>query len=105
VNEEIASLAYTWVKWQILTIWPITMENAFRRYLASQTIVYPQIIGTIVATVIHVILTYILVYKTDLGFLGAIIVIPITYWIMLVVIVLGYVVHYMYYKRLYQSSM
>jgi Na+-driven multidrug efflux pump len=102
VNPEIAHLAYAWVVWQALTIWPVTMEAALRRFLVAQSIVLPQMVATVVSVTWHVMATYWLV-RSELGFLGAIVVIPMTYWVMLIVMVIGYVAHYFYYKLKFES--
>lgn len=97
------------------------MANVFRRFLISQSIVFPQIFGMVIGmkkrnqlfyhvnmqikfnyflgAVIHLVLTYCLVNMTSLGFFGAIIVIPITTWIIFFTIVVSYIVYYMYMKR------
>lgn len=98
VNAEIANLAQQWVYWQMISIIPKNLSNAFQKFLFAQSIVAPQICSVAFASGAYALSAYLLMYKTSLGYLGAAIAVPITETALLIVMVLGYICYYFYHK-------
>jgi Na+-driven multidrug efflux pump len=105
VNAEIAYLAQQWVYWQMISIIPKNLSNAFQKFLFAQSIVIPQIVSVAFASGTYALAAYILMYRTHLGYIGAAIAVPITETTLLVAMVVVYIIYYFYYKWIKKKNL
>jgi MATE family multidrug resistance protein len=96
VNVEISYLAQQWVYWQMISIIPKNLSNAFQKFLFAQSIVIPQISSVVASSGVYALAAYLLMYHTELGFLGAAIAVPITEVAVLIFMVTVYFFYYLY---------
>ncbi|CAL5211743.1 unnamed protein product [Lathyrus oleraceus] len=83
-SSEIASAASLFVYGLIPQIFAYAMNFPIQKYLQAQSIVAPSAYISIATLFIHVILTYVAVYKIGLGLLGASLVLSFSWWIIVI---------------------
>ncbi|XP_061991490.1 protein DETOXIFICATION 16-like isoform X4 [Rosa rugosa] len=59
----------------------LAVQQCHSRFLQTQNNVVPMIATTGIATLVHLLLCWLLIYKTSLGYRGAAVAISISYWI------------------------
>ncbi|PIA36620.1 hypothetical protein AQUCO_03300074v1 [Aquilegia coerulea] len=91
-EPQVAKMAAIYLRHLIPGLFAFALLQCILRFLQTQTVVLPLVICSLVPLLIHVGLTYVLVYRTVLGFRGAPLSAAITLW--LSVIMLGIYVHY-----------
>ncbi|RCV39186.1 hypothetical protein SETIT_8G203400v2 [Setaria italica] len=60
------------------------------KFLQSQSLVYPLLLSSIATMVIHILLCYVMVFKTGFGYTGAALAVSISFWLNVAMLV-GYV--------------
>ncbi|KAI3703878.1 hypothetical protein L1987_74074 [Smallanthus sonchifolius] len=64
--------------------------NNILRFLQTQSIVYPLVLCSLIPLILHIGITYVLVYHTSLAFVGAAVAVSVSLWIA-VLMLAGYV--------------
>jgi hypothetical protein len=72
----------------IIGLWPALVNDAMKRYLQCQGIIWPMIASSITVLPIHTGVSYLLVFHTSLGFTGAALAIALSNWLLLGTLVL-----------------
>jgi MATE family multidrug resistance protein len=98
VEPEVARLSQLWVYCMIPGLWPVLINEGFKRYLLAQQIVLPLNLSVFVVSPLHLVYTYLLLHYSGLGYVGAAIATSITNWLWLVVSIIAYL-GYLRYKR------
>ncbi|KAM5553936.1 protein DETOXIFICATION 16 [Rosa sericea] len=80
-DPEIAAAAGTYARFLTPCIFAYAIQQCHSRFLQTQNNVVPMIVTTGSATLVHLLLCWLLVYKTSLGYRGAAVAISISYWI------------------------
>ena len=83
IEPEIVGLAVSFTRWYILALWPQIACWIVNKFLSMQNIVKPQTIVQGVAAPFNAALTYWMVYRTPLGFIGSPIAQAISSWLQL----------------------
>ncbi|PIA36623.1 hypothetical protein AQUCO_03300075v1 [Aquilegia coerulea] len=91
-EPHVAKMAAIYLRHLIPGLFAYAILQCILRFLQTLTVKLPLVICSVVPLVIHVGLTYALVYRTVLGFKGAALAAAITLWFS--VIMLGHYVHY-----------
>ncbi|WOH10280.1 hypothetical protein DCAR_0729747 [Daucus carota subsp. sativus] len=78
--------------WLIPNLFPYAILQLLNRFLLAQSLIYPMLLSSVAAFVFHVLISWMLVFKFDLGSAGAALGIGLSYW--LNVILLGIYVKY-----------
>ncbi|KAJ8510430.1 hypothetical protein OPV22_000864 [Ensete ventricosum] len=76
----IAAEAGVYARWMIPTIFAYGLLQCHVRFLQTQNIVFPMMLSTGVTALLHVLVCWLLVYKSGLGSKGAAVAISISYW-------------------------
>lgn len=79
-DPEIATEAGLYARWMIPTIFAYGLLQCHVRFLQTQNIVFPMMLSTGVTALSHVLVCWLLVYKSGLGSKGAAVAISISYW-------------------------
>ncbi|URD82247.1 MATE efflux family protein [Musa troglodytarum] len=79
-DPEIATEAGLYARWMIPTIFAYGLLQCHVRFLQTQNIVFPMMLSTGVTALLHVLVCWLLVYKSGLGSKGAAVAISISYW-------------------------
>ncbi|RWV96163.1 hypothetical protein GW17_00041150 [Ensete ventricosum] len=79
-DPEIAAEAGVYARWMIPTIFAYGLLQCHVRFLQTQNIVFPMMLSTGVTALLHVLVCWLLVYKSGLGSKGAAVAISISYW-------------------------
>ncbi|BFG14630.1 hypothetical protein CerSpe_009040 [Prunus speciosa] len=80
-DPEIAAAAGSYARFLIPCLFAYAVNQCHSRFLQSQNNVVPMIVSTGTATLLHLIVCWVLVYKTSLGYRGAAVANSISYWI------------------------
>ncbi|XP_050373346.1 protein DETOXIFICATION 16-like [Argentina anserina] len=80
-DPEISSAAGDYARLMIPCIFAYAILQCHARFLQTQNNVNPMIISTGTATLLHLLICWVLVYKTSLGYKGAAVANAVTYWI------------------------
>ncbi|XP_021808909.1 protein DETOXIFICATION 16-like isoform X2 [Prunus avium] len=80
-DPEIAAAAGSYARFLIPCLFAYAVNQCHSRFLQSQNNVFPMIVSTGTATLLHLIVCWVLVYKTSLGYRGAAVANSISYWI------------------------
>nr|XP_004296419.2 PREDICTED: MATE efflux family protein 5-like [Fragaria vesca subsp. vesca] len=80
-DQEIAASAGNYARFLIPCIFAYAVQQCHSRFLQTQNNVVPMIVSTGTATLVHLLLCWLLVYKTCLGYRGAAVAISISYWL------------------------
>ncbi|XP_008223668.1 PREDICTED: protein DETOXIFICATION 16-like [Prunus mume] len=80
-DPEIAAAAGSYARFLIPCLFAYAVNQCHSKFLQSQNNVVPMIVSTGIATLLHLILCGVLVYKTSLGYRGAAVANSISYWI------------------------
>jgi MATE family multidrug resistance protein len=83
-SPEIASAAATFVYGLIPQIFAYAVNFPIQKFLQSQSIMAPSAYTSAVTVVIHIVLSYVLVYKLGMGLLGASFMLSVSWWVMVV---------------------
>jgi len=102
IDQEAAHLSQLWVYCLMVGIWPLSVFDAFRKFLLAQKITIPQTITTVFCALIHIPISYVCIHVIGWGFIGAAIAYNITSWLHLFVLFISYLVYLRYLKS--QSS-
>lgn len=78
--------------WLIPSLFPYAILQSLVRFLQTQSLILPMLFSTVASLCIHLPLSWALIFKTDLGSVGAALSIGLSYW--LNVIFLGIYVKY-----------
>ncbi|CAD5196181.1 unnamed protein product [Musa acuminata subsp. malaccensis] len=79
-DPEIATEAGLYARWMIPTIFAYGLLQCHVRFLQTQNIVFPMMLSTGVTALSHVLVCWLLVFKSGLGSKGAAVAISISYW-------------------------
>jgi len=85
-NKSIATLAGSYAKFMIPSIFAYGLLQCFNRFLQAQNNVFPVVFCSGVTTSLHVLLCWVLVFKSGLGFQGAALANSISYWLNVVLL-------------------
>ncbi|XP_008223667.1 PREDICTED: protein DETOXIFICATION 16-like isoform X1 [Prunus mume] len=80
-DPEIAAAAGSYARFLIPCLFAYAVNQCHSKFLQSQNNVVPMIVSTGTATMLHLIVCWVLVYKTSLGYRGAAVANSISYWI------------------------
>ncbi|MQL69810.1 hypothetical protein Taro_002129 [Colocasia esculenta] len=80
-DPEISSEAGLYARWMIPSLFAYGLLQCYVRYLQAQNVVFPMMISSGITTVFHVLMCWILVFKSNLGNKGAALANAISYWI------------------------
>ena len=83
-SPSIASAAATFVYGLIPQVFAYAVNFPIQKFLQSQSIMAPSAYTSAVTLVVHVVLSYVLVFKIGLGLLGASLMVSASWWIMVV---------------------
>ncbi|CAM0953837.1 unnamed protein product [Alopecurus aequalis] len=81
-SPDIATAAATFVYGLIPQIFAYAVNFPIQKFLQSQSIMLPSAYTSAVTLVVHVALSYVLVYKLGLGLLGASLMLSMSWWVM-----------------------
>ncbi|KAG9449025.1 hypothetical protein H6P81_008990 [Aristolochia fimbriata] len=79
-DTEIAAQAGLYARWMIPSIFAYGLLQCHVRFLQAQNIVFPMMISSGMTALVHILLCWILVFKSGLGFKGAALANSISYW-------------------------
>ncbi|KAG9449027.1 hypothetical protein H6P81_008992 [Aristolochia fimbriata] len=79
-DPEIAAQAGLYARWMIPSIFAYGLLQCHVRFLQAQNIVFPMMISSGMTALVHILLCWILVFKSGLGFKGAALANSISYW-------------------------
>ncbi|KAF9669525.1 hypothetical protein SADUNF_Sadunf14G0116600 [Salix dunnii] len=80
-SQEIASAAAVFVYGLIPQIFAYAVNFPIQKFLQAQSIMAPSAYISAITLVIHILLSWVAVYKTGLGLLGASLVLSLSWWI------------------------
>ncbi|XP_019092916.1 PREDICTED: protein DETOXIFICATION 17-like [Camelina sativa] len=79
-DKSIARLAGTYAQYMIPSIFAYGLLQCLNRFLQAQNNVFPVFVSSGITTALHVLLCWVLVLKSGLGYKGAALAISISYW-------------------------
>ncbi|XP_068643509.1 protein DETOXIFICATION 16-like isoform X2 [Aristolochia californica] len=79
-DPEIAAQAGLYARWMIPSIFAYGLLQCLVRFLQAQNIVFPMMISSGMTALVHILLCWILVFESGLGFKGAALANSISYW-------------------------
>ncbi|KAG6532730.1 hypothetical protein ZIOFF_006580 [Zingiber officinale] len=85
-DPEIAAEAGAYSRWMIPTLFAYGLIQCHNRFLQTQNIVFPMMLITSVTALLHILVCWILVYKSGLGSRGAALANGISYWTILLLL-------------------
>ncbi|XP_074562808.1 protein DETOXIFICATION 16 [Curcuma longa] len=85
-DPEIAAEAGAYSRWMIPTLFAYGLIQCHNRFLQTQNIVFPMMLITGFTALLHILLCWILVYKSGLGSRGAALANGISYWTILLLL-------------------
>ncbi|KAI3910485.1 hypothetical protein MKX01_034879 [Papaver californicum] len=80
-DPEISFAAGVYARFMIPSIFAYGLLQCEVRFLQTQSIVFPMMISSAITAILHILVCWVLVFKTDLGFRGAATANAISYWI------------------------
>ncbi|CAN6445889.1 unnamed protein product [Victoria cruziana] len=80
-DPEISAAAGVYARWMIPSIFGYGLLQSHVRYLQMQNIVFPMVMSSGIAALLHVLLCWLLVFKSGLGHRGAALANSLSYWI------------------------
>ncbi|KAB1220004.1 MATE efflux family protein 7 [Morella rubra] len=87
-EDDIATEAGEYAVFMIPSLFAYGLLQCLTRFLQTQNIVFPMMLCSGVTTVVHVLICWILVFKTGLGYRGAALANSISYWLNVLLLVL-----------------
>ncbi|KAI3976598.1 hypothetical protein MKX01_008456 [Papaver californicum] len=81
VWANISLAAGVYARFMIPSIFSYGLLQCEVRFLQTQSIVFPMMISSAITAILHILVCWVLVFKTDLGFRGAATANAISYWI------------------------
>ncbi|OVA14234.1 Multi antimicrobial extrusion protein [Macleaya cordata] len=87
-DPEISAEAGIYARFMIPSIFAYGLLQCYVRFLQTQNIVVPMMISSGITTLLHILVCWVLVFKTGLGNRGAAVANSISYWINLLLLVL-----------------
>ncbi|XP_027168385.1 protein DETOXIFICATION 16-like [Coffea eugenioides] len=85
-DPQISDQAGVFAKFIIPSLFGYGLLQCHVRFLQSQNIVFPMMLTSGITTLLHVLVCWLLVFKSDLGFKGAALANGISYWINLLLL-------------------
>lgn len=85
-EPDIAAEAGLYARWMIPTLFAYGLLQCHVRFLQTQYIVFPMMLSTMATTLLHVLVCWVLVYKSGLGSKGAALANAISNWANLVLL-------------------
>lgn len=79
-DPQIATSAALYMKFLIPGLFAYGILNNILRFLQTQSVVLPLVFCSVIPLIVHVGITYVLVYCTSLGFKGAALAVSISFW-------------------------
>jgi len=79
-NPEISAEAGLYARWMIPSIFAFGLLQCQIRFLQTQNIVFPTMASSGVTTLFHILVCWLLVFKSGLGNKGAALANAISYW-------------------------
>lgn len=101
-DPEISKAASLYIKYLIPGLFAYGILHNILRFLQTQSVVIPLVVCSLVPSVIHIGITYALVYWTSLGFIGAPLAASISLWIS-VLMLASYVLYAHKFKRTWEG--
>jgi len=98
-EREVAMLAGQYTLWFIPGIFFFVLFNLLLRYLACQNIVYPSTYSAFAAFIVNGICCYVFVYVCDLGVVGGVLAVDVSYLIYSVVLLI-----FIFWKKFYKET-
>ncbi|PNT70757.1 hypothetical protein BRADI_2g17260v3 [Brachypodium distachyon] len=86
----ISQEAGRYIIWLIPGLFAYAVSQPLTKFLQSQSLIIPMLWSSIATLVLHIPLSWLLVFKTSLGFIGAALAISISYWLNVFMLV-GYI--------------
>ncbi|RDX57845.1 Protein DETOXIFICATION 16 [Mucuna pruriens] len=80
-DHEIAEEAGSYARFMLPCLFPYGLLQCLNRFLQTQNIVFPMMCSSGITTLVHVLICWILVFKSGLGSKGAAIANSISYWL------------------------
>ncbi|KAJ0962766.1 hypothetical protein J5N97_027888 [Dioscorea zingiberensis] len=87
-DPDISTQAGIYARWMIPILFAYGLLQCLVRFLQTQNIVVPMMISSAVATLLHIVICWVLVFKSGLGHRGAALAISISYWINVILLAL-----------------
>ncbi|PKU73923.1 MATE efflux family protein DTX1 [Dendrobium catenatum] len=87
-DPEISVEAGLYARWLIPSLFAYGLLQCYVRFLQTQNIVLPMMLGSAVTTLLHFLVCWLLVFKSGLGNKGAALANSISYWIHVLLLVL-----------------
>uniref|UniRef100_A0A1J3I6G2 Protein DETOXIFICATION n=1 Tax=Noccaea caerulescens TaxID=107243 RepID=A0A1J3I6G2_NOCCA len=85
-EKSIATMAGSYARYMIPSIFAYGLLQCLNRFLQAQNNVYPVVICSGIITSLHILLCWVLVLKSDLGYKGAAVANSISYWLNVVLL-------------------
>ncbi|VVB15709.1 unnamed protein product [Arabis nemorensis] len=85
-DNSISALAGSYARFMIPSIFAYGLLQCLNRFLQAQNNVFPVVFCSGITTSLHVLLCWVLVFKTGLGFKGAAVANSISYWLNVVLL-------------------
>ncbi|KAI3703877.1 hypothetical protein L1987_74073 [Smallanthus sonchifolius] len=95
-------MAALYIKHLIPGLFAYGLLNNILRFLQTQSIVYPLVLCSLIPLFLHIGITYVLVYRTALDFVGAAMAVSVSLWIA-VLMLAGYVLFSRRFKETWQG--
>ena len=80
-NDEISKEAGTFNRWMIPSLFAYGLLQCLNRFLQTQNIVFPMMFCSGFTALFHILICWIMVFKSGLGSKGAALAIAISYWV------------------------
>ncbi|XP_077243980.1 protein DETOXIFICATION 16-like isoform X1 [Tasmannia lanceolata] len=87
-DPEISMAAGLYARWMIPSIFAYGLLQCLVKFLQTQSIVFPMMISSGITALLHILVCWILVFKSGLGNKGAALANSISYWINVLLLVL-----------------
>ncbi|KAK9077880.1 hypothetical protein SSX86_006218 [Deinandra increscens subsp. villosa] len=101
-DPQISKMAALYIKHLVPGLFAYGILNNILRFLQTQSIVYPLVPISLIPLILHIGITYVLVYRTSLAFVGAAVSVSVSLWIA-VVILAGYAILSRKFKETWQG--
>ncbi|KAL8209740.1 hypothetical protein R6Q57_006472 [Mikania cordata] len=88
-DPQISKMAALYIKHLIPGLFAYGLLHNILRFLQTQSVVYPLVFCSLIPFILHIGITYVLVYHTSLAFVGAAMAVSVSLWIV-VLMLAGY---------------